>query len=421
MPLSILATLAALAPTSDPASPWTDLGQALPGALGAPQLAAQGDLLAYSAFSLELSNVPAGAPTLLIVGAQSLGLPILGGVLVPSPDLALPLLADAQGSALLAGIWAPGAPAGVPAWAQWWVVDASGPQGVTASNAVLATPPDGPLGGTLAAHWISGGPDCGSEPEIQVHAYNPDFLILRQSLCTSFEAPFLFLIFGQSKVLMIDSGDGGIAISATVQGLIADWLAAHGQASIELVVAHSHSHGDHIAGDSQLDQIPSSTVVSKSQAQVASFFGITDWPNQIVEYDLGGGRVIDVIPIPGHQAAHVAFYDRETAILITGDSLYPGRLYVFGATGQGQWSVYKASMQRLVDFVATRDLCWVLGTHIEMTQTPGVDFELGSTWHPDEHELELTREHLLELNAALQALPSPVIEVHDDFIIYPIG
>lgn len=417
----LLPLLAVLPLASDPASPWTDLGQALPGALGAPTLAAEGDLLAYSAYSLALANVPAGAPTVLILGAQSLGLPVLGGVLVPSPDVALPFVAGAAGSASLSGVWAPGTPAGTPVWAQWWVVDGSGPQGVTASNAVLATPPAGPLGGTFASHWISGGPDCGSEPDIQIQAYNPDFYILRQSLCTSFEAPFLYLIFGQSKVLMIDTGDGGIALSTTVQGIIDDWLAARGQASIQLIIAHSHSHGDHIAGDAQVDALPNSVLVGKTQAQVASFFGITNWPTEIVEYDLGGGRIVDVIPIPGHQAAHVAYYDRETATLITGDSLYPGRLYVFGASGQGQWAVYKASMQRLVDFVATRDLCWVLGTHIEMTNTAGLDFQIGSTWHPDEHELELSREHLLELNTALQALPSPVIEVHDDFIIYPIG
>ncbi len=53
-------------------------------------------------------------------------------------------------------------------------------------------------------------------------------------------------------------------------------------------------------------------------------FGIVDNQGAI---DLGD-RVLDVLAIPGHHAAHVAYYDRKTGILLTGDHLYPGRLYV---------------------------------------------------------------------------------------------
>ena len=40
--------------------------------------------------------------------------------------------------------------------------------------------------------------------------------------------------------------------------------------------------------------------------------------------------------------------------------------------------------------------------------------------HPDEHPLELTMEHLLELRGAVEAMDEPAIEVHDDFIVYPL-
>ena len=40
-----------------------------------------------------------------------------------------------------------------------------------------------------------------------------------------------------------------------------------------------------------------------------------------------GHRVIDAIPILGHSKASIALYDRKTAILFSGDTLYPGRLY----------------------------------------------------------------------------------------------
>ncbi|MFO0826537.1 MAG: MBL fold metallo-hydrolase [Phycisphaerales bacterium] len=267
--------------------------------------------------------------------------------------------------------------------------------------------------GAFPAEWIWGNPNCGADPQIQVHQYNENTFILRQSLCTNFEGPFIYLLFGQSKVLMEDTGASNIALYDTVKSIIDQWLVVHNQPSIQLVVSHSHAHGDHIFNDSQFVGKPNVTVVGTGVTAVQSFFGFTAWPTQIVNYDLGG-RVVQVIPIPGHHPAHIAFYDEATGFLLTGDTLYPGRLYI------SSWPSYKASIQRLVDFTATKTLCWVMGTHIEMRDVPGQDFPVGSTSHPNEHALQLTRDHLLELNSACIALGNtPVYQVHDDFIIFP--
>jgi hydroxyacylglutathione hydrolase len=280
--------------------------------------------------------------------------------------------------------------------------------------------PTGFASGTFPAMWISGAPNCGSEPQIQMHQYNENTFILRQSMCTNFEGPFIYLLFGETKVLMQDTGASNIALASKVYSIINQWLIDHNQASIQLVVTHSHGHGDHIFCDSQFNGQPNTVVVGTSQTAVKNFFGITNWPTQIVQYDLGGGRIIDVIPIPGHQTAHIALYDRQTNILFTGDTLYPGRLYINNFTD------YAASIQRMVDFSATNPVCHVLGTHIEMSNTPGDDYPIGSTSHPDEHPLQLTLDHLLELNEAVIAMSPggpnapPHIEVHDDFIVYPL-
>jgi glyoxylase-like metal-dependent hydrolase (beta-lactamase superfamily II) len=148
---------------------------------------------------------------------------------------------------------------------------------------------------------------------------------------------------------------------------------------------------------------------------VQSFFGITNWPTQIVQYDLGG-RILDVIPIPGHLGACIALYDRKTKLLFTGDTLYPGRLYV------ADFNAYQASVQRLVDFTEKNDVSYVLGTHIEMQNVPGQQFTLGSTSHPNEHVLQLRRSHLVELlNGVLGMHGEPRVESHDDFVIVPVS
>lgn len=246
-----------------------------------------------------------------------------------------------------------------------------------------------------------------------MHALTDDTVILRQSLCTSFEGPFIYMLFGEDRVLLEDTGDGGVPIADLVYSVIDQWLEANGKASIELVVVNSHAHGDHTAGNGQFSGQPNTTVIGPGVASVSGFFGIDDWPTQTVAFDLGN-RVVDVIPIPGHEASHVALYDRAEGLLLTGDTLYPGRLYI------SAFETYQESIERLVDFVDEDDVCAVLGTHIEMTDRAGVDFDFGATAHPNERELLLDYAHLVELRDAVVAMPSPMIEVHDDFIIYPL-
>lgn len=258
------------------------------------------------------------------------------------------------------------------------------------------------------------GTSCGSEDPLFVWRYSEDTYILRQSLCTSFEGPFLYLLFGDERALLEDTGDGGIPLESTVRGLVDAYAARHGLAPIELVVMHSHAHGDHTAGDGQFANAPNTTLVGTSVNAVASFFSIADWPTQNGSIDLGG-RQLTIVPIPGHQQAHVAVYDPKQQLLLTGDTLYPGRLYI------DSFSDYVSSVSRLDDFVAQgHDVAWVLGTHIEMTTTPEQDFPFGATQHPNEHQLQLLPSHLELLRNAVEAMGGePSYEPHADFIIVP--
>ena len=417
---ALLSLIVARALPALPSDPWMDLGQSLAGTSGAPVLAGSGSLAGGTLATLALSNAQPGSPALLVVGLTSLGLPFKGGVMVPSLDVLIGATTSPAGAITVSATWPGSLPTATHVWFQWWISDAGGPAGFAASNALLATTPPPPTPGSFPSDWIYGA--CATDPPIQIHAYNENTYILRQSKCTNFEGPFMYLFFGQDKVLMLDTGAGGIPIQSTVQGIINSWLAAHGQASIQLIVAHTHAHGDHIAGDSQFIGKPNTTVVGTSQSAVAAFFGFQNWPNDIVTYDLGGGRVLDILAIPGHQAAHIAVYDRETAILQTGDTLYPGFLFISGAVSQGNFAKYQASVQRLVDFTASRPVSWVLGNHVEMKSTPFQSYPYGTNFQPLEHDLQLTRQHLLELNAAVQAMgTSPHVETHADFVVQPSG
>src|SRR5262245_56729655 len=60
--------------------------------------------------------------------------------------------------------------------------------------------------GSLAEPWLTAGPNCADMPDWQVHEYNEDFYILRESGCINAEKPFLYLIFGDNKALLEDTG-----------------------------------------------------------------------------------------------------------------------------------------------------------------------------------------------------------------------
>ncbi len=258
--------------------------------------------------------------------------------------------------------------------------------------------------GTLPSAFRTGGPNCVDVPDWQVHAYNEDFYILRESGCINYEKPFLYLIFGDNFALLEDTGAGNVQTAPQVLALIDKWAKLKKRAPVPLIVIHSHGHGDHTAGDKQFQALPNVKFIAATPAAIAEIGP---------ELDLGG-RVLDVLTIPGHNVASIALYDRKTGSLLTGDSLYPGRLYVPIA----DMPAFTASAAKLAAFVKTHQIAHVLGTHIEQAATPYVDYPTGTVYQPDEHALALTRAHVLELSEACNAMgATPQTTALPDFTI----
>lgn len=273
--------------------------------------------------------------------------------------------------------------------------------------------------GTLPEHWLSQGAKCMEIPEWQVQEYNPNFFLLRQSPCSDYEKPFIFLIFGKDKAMLVDTGSRNGNLAPYLRWTVKNWLMRNGRTSIPLIVTHTHEHGDHVFGDKELQAmndpaIPVTFVASDVETN-KKFFGITNWPEDIGQVDLGG-RVIDVVPIPGHSKASMAFYDRNTGVLLSGDTLYPGRLYVT------DFAAFVASIDRLVKFTEDKPIANVLGNHIEETSTPFLDYPVGTIYQPKEHELALSRGTLLELQDALLSMHgTPKRLALRDFSVWPQG
>jgi hydroxyacylglutathione hydrolase len=275
-----------------------------------------------------------------------------------------------------------------------------------------------PTAGSMDVRWIHGAPArrrCG-DPPIQVHHYDQHTIILRQSKSVSYEAPFLYLLFGNDRALLLDTGatadPAKFPLRATVDQLVAQWLARHPRESYQLVVAHTHGHNDHVAGDVQFAGRPTTIVVSRELDAVRRFFGFTSWPEQIVTFDLGG-RVLDITGSPGHHRAAITVYDPWTGFLLTGDTVIPGRLYAF------DFPQFLASLDRMVALADSRVITHMLGCHIEMTRQRGRDYPLGATYQPEERALEMTVAQLSDVRAAARSVAgNRGVHRFDDFVIY---
>jgi glyoxylase-like metal-dependent hydrolase (beta-lactamase superfamily II) len=254
-----------------------------------------------------------------------------------------------------------------------------------------------------------------SDPPFQVHRYDPHTYVLRQSKALTAEAPFLYLLFGSERAVLLDTGASkktdGNPLRETVDEIAEAWLAEHPREGYELVVAHTHGHLDHVEGDAQFADRPATTVVDRELGTVQEFYGFTAWPDQIVQFDLGG-RELELIGTPGHQGAAVTIYDPWSGFLITADNALPGRIFAF------DFPVYLDSMERTVEFAGTREVTHVMGCHIEMTRQPGRDYPLGCRYQPDERPLQMTVQQLVDLrDAARSVKDKPGSHTFDDFLI----
>ncbi len=118
-------------------SPWTDLGRGLAGAGGIPRLWGAGDLTPSSNVELDLVDAAPNAPTLLVVGASRIDLPLFGGTLVPNLDAVISgLVTDGSGAWQIVDTWPDDVAVDSEFFVQTWVVDAGAPRKLAGSNAL---------------------------------------------------------------------------------------------------------------------------------------------------------------------------------------------------------------------------------------------------------------------------------------------
>ena len=127
-----------------------------------------------------------------------------------------------------------------------------------------------------------------------------------------------FLLTGTKEALLIDSG-----MNTPDAKEIAESITS-------LPIRHliTHADRDHISGSSAFDPVlmsPNEEVLYRRHYST----GIIEAVHQGDVIDLGD-RPLEIIDLPGHTYGSIAVLDINNHVLISGDSIQDGRIYMFG-------------------------------------------------------------------------------------------
>lgn len=262
--------------------------------------------------------------------------------------------------------------------------------------------PAEPAPGNMRFAWIHGSISAmhNTDPRVQVHRYNEHTYIMRQNPAVHWEAPFMYLLMGETGAVLIDTGATEEAeyfpLRATVDALLARYEDANGTGPLDLVVLTTSDAPAQTAGLGQFMGRPDTTILG---------------PGASDALDLGG-RTLTLLPTPGVSAAGRTIYDPYTDFLFTGTTLLPGRVVI------RDFDAYMASMERLVEFADTHPVKWVMGGQIDMSAWDGVDYRLRSNYRPVEHALQLDASALRECHDVTKLINGAErVEILPDFIV----
>ena len=157
-----------------------------------------------------------------------------------------------------------------------------------------------------------------------------------------------YLLVGDDRALLVDSGR-----TTTNAKKIAEELT-----DLPIDLLNTHADFDHIAGNDAFSTAymhPSEYVNYFMNGQVHPM-PTAVWDHQIIDL---GNREIEIISIPGHTPGSIALLDKKYRVLISGDSIQDGRIYMFGMFRN--MIAYKQSLLKIVDYIDQFD--WVYAAH----------------------------------------------------------
>ena len=212
-------------------------------------------------------------------------------------------------------------------------------------------------------------PEYKTLPHVDVHSgwfevyrVRPDIYAIYEP--HQFEEVISYLIVGKRRALLFDTGLGVASIREVVTRLT----------NLPVTVLNSHTHFDHTGGNAEFSDIWNEDTAfthTNAQGQSNSYsrdalapericgalppgvrpdaYTIRPWrathfihDGEVIDL---GGRRLEIIFTPGHTPDSLSLFDRHHGLLFTGDTFYPGPIYLF--TPETDFAAYAQSVEKL--------------------------------------------------------------------------
>ncbi len=154
-----------------------------------------------------------------------------------------------------------------------------------------------------------------------------------------------FLLTGTREALLIDSGNTIHNAKELAQGLT----------DLPIKLLNTHADRDHIGSN---HEFPSFYM---SMAEASNYYHGPDRRGEIIPIEHGdtldlGGRELRIIALPGHTPGSIAVLDVSRRVLISGDPIQDGDVFMFGV--QRELHAYVLSLKRLEKYRSQFDLIY---------------------------------------------------------------
>lgn len=141
---------------------------------------------------------------------------------------------------------------------------------------------------------------------------------------------FMYLLIGQERALLIDTGYGEGNLREMVQSIT----------DKPVIVLNTHGHFDHTGGNAwwdsawmtaEAEKIARHTFCSQHDVWFAEKPHQDYKVHQVADCDRInlGGRCVEIIAIPAHEESSIAILDSHARLLFTGDELEAGQVLLF--------------------------------------------------------------------------------------------
>ena len=165
-----------------------------------------------------------------------------------------------------------------------------------------------------------------------------------------------FILEGTEKALMIDSG-----MNTPDARKLAETITTK-----PLELLNTHADRDHISGNAAFDRFYMNPAEEENyRAAGGTGFVIPVHDGDVIDL---GGRPLEIIEIPGHTPGSIAILDISKRVLISGDSVQDGNIFMFGKFRNLE--AYVPSMRKLLKYTDRFD--GVYPSHGSIPVDPGL-------------------------------------------------